>query len=265
MIDAPIILSSGALFQLPLRQIFAIGKEALFDGLELIVDDNKQTQNVAILQQLQRKFSLPVYSVHAPIGKSSAFGERADDIVRQSLEFAEAIGAGGLVFHPERQGDQYYERDIVGLLQKYGSATTVKLFLENIPRKTITTKVRPLYDPAYLAQLYTPLCLDTSHLATSGLNIPSVVTAVASHVGHVHFSDSTVTADRHGIVHDEHLPIGWGRLPLAAIVQSLCKAGYRGAYCVELRPTLFQDMSMSEITFLLSELCHSVRQLVQEA
>ncbi len=242
--------------------MFTISKKAQFDGLELIFDDNPETSDGELIRRLVKEFDVPVFSVHIPMGKCSVFGNKAANIVRRSFDIAQSVGATGLVIHPERNEDKRYERNVISVLQEYSADSSVTLFLENMPRRNFSSTTTPFYDPVYLSQLHTPLCLDTSHLATSHLDFSTVVSAVAENVGHVHFSDSTISADEHGVIQDEHLPVGRGTLPLGEVIWSLQKTGYRGAYCLELRPTLFRDMLVDNIILLLGELCGSARRLI---
>lgn len=47
-----IILSTGALFHLPIKKVFCIAKKTNFDGLELILDENEGSTDIERLKNI---------------------------------------------------------------------------------------------------------------------------------------------------------------------------------------------------------------------
>lgn len=261
-----IIVSTGALFHLPLELIFKVAAQAGFDGIELVIDDNPLTTDGAAINQLVKQFEMPVLSVHMPMSGSSVFGDLPETIISRSFTLAQAIAAKGLVIHPDRKGNDHYEQVIISIMKKYSGHSSITLLLENVPRRDNTRieKRKQLYNPKFVAHLYQPICLDTSHLATSRLDFRSAVQEVLSFVGHVHLSDSNIIEQDDGTIMDQHLPIGSGCLPLEWVIRRLKASHYSGNYCFELRPTLFEGKSAADVEQFIHRMLVYLRRVLGE-
>jgi inosose dehydratase len=88
-----------------------------------------------------------------------------------------------------------------------------------------------------------PLCLDTGHLLVGGADPVQIAASVPDRIAHVHLKDvaADVAADvrsgrityAEGVRSGLYRPLGQGEARIAAIVNSLEKAGYRGWYVLE--------------------------------
>jgi len=61
-----IALSTGSLYNYGVVRVFELGREAGFEGVEILVDDRYDTQQPDYLNILQETFQLPVVAVHSP-------------------------------------------------------------------------------------------------------------------------------------------------------------------------------------------------------
>jgi inosose dehydratase len=84
-----------------------------------------------------------------------------------------------------------------------------------------------------------PLCLDTGHLLIGGMEPLELLGRAAERVAHVHLKDvrtkvaATMSSYIEGVRAGLYAPLGQGDLDIAAIVQALESAGYRGWYVLE--------------------------------
>lgn len=248
-----IILSTGSLFHLPLSDIFEIAHQAGFSGIELIVDINPDTKDSKKINRLIKEKNIKVKSVHAPMSHCAIFGETAETITHNTVLLAKQINAKNIVFHPRIGNNENYATFIIKQINEHQDKK-IQITLENLPLKEKKQSVSRDFDPTYIANQYSPICLDTSHVATSRLNFKSTINTVINKIGHVHLADSTTKEDDQGIIIDEHLPIGTGKLPLGWFVSTLIKQGYSGLYCFELRPSFFDGMPNKEIIIFLQKL-----------
>ena len=249
-----IILSAGALFTLPIGDIFRVAKKAGFGGIELMIDKNPETINIRFLNQLRKKYRIGIPVVHVPLSNCRVFGSSAEEILSRSITIARSVEARTLVVHPARDDNNNFTVELEGALLeqqiKFGMVT------ENLPKKP--TRGRRLYAPLAIAKHYGAICLDTSHLATTGLDFRKSVLAVLDKVKHIHISDSNLTTIK-GAVKDEHLPPAEGKLALKWLVKTLIDAGYKGYFCVELRSEIFAGKSDREITKILSRIYKTIK------
>jgi len=249
-----VILSTGALFTLPVSNIFQIAKKSGFGGIELMIDKDPGTSDAESLNWLRQKYRTEVPAVHVPLSNCSIFGNGAKEILSRSITIARSVEARTLVVHPVRDDNKNFaaelERALLELQKKFGIVT------ENLPKKP-TRGIR-FYSPLVIAKNYGKICLDTSHLATTGMDFRKSILAVLDKVKHIHISDSNLTTVE-GVIRDEHLPPAEGKLPLGWLIKTLCDTGYKGYFCVELRPEIFSSKSNREITKILSRICKTLK------
>ncbi len=113
------------------------------------------------------------------------------------------------------------------------------------------------------------ICLDVGHAFLAApfwtTDYLSAIRAVAPYVRHVHWHDNFGRLDDRcdslgerlifGEA-DNHLPPGWGAIPLAQVYSALSEAGYAGWLTVELRPRYFH---------LMPEVARTVREMLAGA
>jgi sugar phosphate isomerase/epimerase len=256
-----IILSTGSLFHLSIEEIFYIAESAGFDGLELIIDNNKDSTDVGRLKEYIAKYKLPILSVHAPLDNCEVFGDRADSIVQKTLEIAEILESVVVVFHPTRKTYEMYKNDLIQNL-KANLDDKVKLVVENMPKNVANKNDEIVYDPELFQSFFKDICLDTSHLATTGLDFKIKIKNIINSVKHVHLADSNFVSEKEDYFVDEHLPCSTGKLDLKWLTQKLSETGYDGMYCIELRPKIFEELKIEEIIEKLSEIMQDVKYLM---
>lgn len=257
-----IILSTGALFHLPIEKIFRIAKSAKFDGLELIVDDNKDSANVDKLKKYIFKYKLPILSVHAPLDNCEIFRDEANDIVLETLEIAKSLLSKVAVFHPSRKKFKTYQNNLRSSI-RLNQNNAVKMVVENMPKNNTNKNDEIFYDPEPLEEFFGDICLDTSHLATTKLDFKNKIESTINSIKHIHLADSDFVSEGGDYFVDEHLPCSTGKLELRWLSQKLNEAGYNGMYCIELRPKIFKNFRLDEITGKLSKIAIIVRGLIE--
>src|SRR3954467_15121748 len=93
-----ISLSTGSLFTLPLRTICELSKDAGFDGIELIINqDFQKVSPVKLVSSLQE--IIPIHSIHAPFMPLDGWGTPQDSL-RICAQLAADCGIPLVNFHP---------------------------------------------------------------------------------------------------------------------------------------------------------------------
>jgi sugar phosphate isomerase/epimerase len=114
-------------------------------------------------------------------------------------------------------------------LEGFQRGTEVTVAVENMPRRRIGPLGFDLYQMTRLESLerFRHLTLDTTHLATHGLDILQTYERLADRVSHVHLSN--YNGREHRLLQDGHLP-------LADFLRRLNQDGYGGIIALELQP-----------------------------
>jgi sugar phosphate isomerase/epimerase len=250
-------LSTGSLYTYGLDRVFGLAKEAGFDGIEVLVDGRWDTRQADYLKHLMGRHGLPIVSLHSPFHLVQVPGWERDPIwrLKKTVKLAEALGAQVVVAHPPvgwlrislRVTGASNKRDCwVGLplswfvgrpyarwlcdeLESFQRGTEVTVAVENMPRRRIGPLGFNLYQMTRLESLecFRHLTLDTTHLATHGIDILQTYERLAGRVSHVHLSN--YNGREHRLLRDGHLP-------LADFLHRLNQDGYGGIVALELQP-----------------------------
>lgn len=250
-----IALSTGSLYSYSIERVFALAREAGFDGIEVIVDQRWETRQADYLCSLSSAHVLPILSIHSPF-VLGIDGWENDPVqsVQRSMELAHGVGAHLVVAHlPFRwhwlavSGTLLSSRHVFPLPWPWGQAydrwllqTTdtasplddVRIAVENMPtRRLLGLRWNPYrFNHPEEMQRFSALVLDTTHLATWGLNILAAYEYLRPRIAHLHLSDYDGR---------EHRLPGQGRLPLAELLRRMSADGYRGIVVVEACPQAF--------------------------
>lgn len=251
----PIALSTGSLYTYGMDRVFDLAARAGFDAVEVLMDHRWDGRHPAYLRRLSRDTGLPILAVHNPFVPHVP-GWPADSLgrLRASAAVAREVGAPLVVAHlpmrimalkvelfglhrkplllplplPLRDGE--YRRLLLEGLPAFEAAEGIRVGVENMPAKRLLgcrLDVHALNDLETLGSL-PHLTLDTTHLATWGLDVVEVYRRWRERVVHVHLSN--FAGGR------EHLLPTQGQVPLADLLRLLAVDGYAGCVSVELHP-----------------------------
>ena len=139
------------------------------------------------IERQARDYQVPVYSVHAPDGHlaDSDFVEWAGKVI----QFAESVGSGITVFHPEVIGPDGGDLDhltVVENIRHLQERTQVVMAVETLWNS------RRILTPEQIMKEGLPMVLDTSHLPKP--EITWVIESYHTHIVNLHLS--AVTRDR---------------------------------------------------------------------
>lgn len=232
--------STGSLYTYGTDRVFGLAAEAGFDGLEVLVDGRFDTRQPAYLRRLMERHGLAILSVHAPFRpeRLDAWPHDSPGSIAATAELAAAVGAGVVVAHLPRSPERAYERWLrQGLAAWQRAHPQPVIAVENMPRKWFRWWPWAPLDPWRLNRLeewsaFPHLMLDTTHLATKGLDPLEVYGRVRGQVAHIHLSN----AQREGKRVLEHRRLEDGYLHLDAFLRRLATDGYAGLVVVELVP-----------------------------
>lgn len=248
-----IALSTGSLYTYGIARVFDLAAKAGFDGIEVLVDDRRDTRQAGYLRQLSAEFELPIVAVHNPFASQVA-GWPDDQLgrLRLTVSLAQEVGAPVVVAHlpwrihalmghvhayrlrhfrlplPIPRREPYYGFATDGLAAME-EETGIILAVENMPATSLLgLRINPCWfnSPPELER-FAHLTLDTTHLGTWGLDPLAVYMRLGERVSHVHLSNYDGR---------EHRSPPDGCLGLGDLLQALARDGYRGAVTVECHP-----------------------------
>ncbi|MGY4857408.1 sugar phosphate isomerase/epimerase family protein [Cryobacterium sp. AP23] len=229
-------MSSTCVYPLPLEDAFRLAKSAGYDGIEVMVTRDETTQDAAALAVLSERYSLPIFSIHAPVLLLTHFVWGRDPRVKleKSAALAAAVGAETVVVHPPFRWQAGYAEDFLEIVRELGTSTGLQIAVENMFPWKIGGRGVKAYSPGWdTTRMDCPaVTLDFSHCALSGHDSLAMATALGERLRHVHLCDGSGSLDE-GRVFDEHLLPGHGAEPVAEVLQLLASRDWTGTIVAE--------------------------------
>ena len=277
------ILSTGSLYNYSIYRVFTMAAEAGFDGIEMLIDHRWDTRQSDYLQQLIEIHTLPIPALHSPFSRNcSGWGESEYGAIARSADLAVALGSEVVVHHlPIRFGYAFLQTAGRSLLlpnpfdldhRNYANWLTesyealqasvdVLLCIENLPaNRVLGMRVNPArwnaHSRATLDDItrFPHITLDTTHLATWGLDPVEAYNRWGQQIKHVHLSNFNG---------NEHRRPEDGSLRLDALLARMAADGYSYSISLELHPdALDAGAPDSRIVELLRGSLHYCREAV---
>lgn len=227
----PVIFSTGSLYPFGLQRVYTWASEAGFDGVEIMMDERWDTHQEDYLKGLAEAHGVPILALHSPLWRG-AWGLGPEQTLVRVARLASRMDVPVVVAHPPPPG-RPLEQWKAGPLREAREHGVV-VAVENMPRcragGVFGIRRGSCYLPEHLAGVG-EVTLDTSHAGASKVDLLWAHSVLATHLRHVHLSDSNLEAGR-----DEHRLPGKGRLPLKPFLAALGASGYPGAVSLELKP-----------------------------
>lgn len=229
---ASVTLSSSSVYPLGVAAAFEHASRLGYDGVEVMVLGDPDTQDADLLRNLVQRHSMPVRSIHAPTllvtqrvwGTSEPWGK-----VDRSIDLARALDTDTVVLHPPFRWQKDYAATFTDGVALREHDTGAVLAVENMfPWRARNTGVQaylPHWDP--VPQPYDHVTLDLSHTATAGSDALAMQRALGRRLHHIHLADGI------GSMKDEHLVPGRGTQPCAEFLTRASESGFAGVVAVE--------------------------------
>ena len=220
MTSVPVGLSTSSVYPGNVADTFALAAQLGYDGVEVMVWSERNTQDARVLGALASDLGQPVLAIHAPtlLITRSVFGTDPWDKVDRSIEMAQTLGAPTVVLHPPFFWQTRYARGFVAGVAQREAASGVKLAVENMftwrPRTLHSTRDFQAYSPTWdpVGQGFRSVTLDISHAATSGADALAMARALGPTLAHLHLTDGV-----QGPL-DDHLLPGQGDQDCAGVL-----------------------------------------------
>ncbi len=224
------------MFPSSLEDAFRLSRDLGYDGVEVMVTTDRNTQNADAILRLAEKYEQPVVSIHAPVVLLTTFVWGTDPRVKleRSAELAAKVGADTVVVHPPFRWQAGYAENFERIVREVRASSGRTIAVENMfPWKVGRRSLRaysPSPDPTLLD--VDAMTLDFSHASLSGRDSLELALAMGDKLRHIHLCDGSGSLDE-GKIFDEHLIPGRGTEPVAEVLHYLAKNGWDGSIAAE--------------------------------
>lgn len=244
-------LSTASVYPLRTEAAFEYAARLGYDGVELMVWAESVSQDVGAVQQLSKRYGMPVLSVHAPclLISQRVWGSNPITKLDRSVQAAEQLGAQTVVVHPPFRWQRRYADGFADQVAELEAMSDVMVAVENMfpfradrffgAGQTSIERMRkrggspgpgisafsPSYDP--LDGGHAHYTLDLSHTATAGTDALDMAARMGAGLVHLHLCDGS------GASADEHLVPGRGTQPAVEICEALAAGDFAGHVILE--------------------------------
>jgi sugar phosphate isomerase/epimerase len=209
------------------------------------------SQDIDAVEELSKRYDVPVLSVHAPclLISQRVWGANPIPKLERSVRAAEQLGAQTVVVHPPFRWQRRYAEGFSDQVAELEASSDVMVAVENMfpfradrffgAGQTSIERMRkrggkpgpgisafaPSYDP--LDGNHAHYTLDLSHTATAGTDAVDMARRMADGLVHLHLCDGS------GASTDEHLVPGRGTQPTVEICEMLAGSDFSGHVILE--------------------------------
>ncbi len=228
----PVIAATGPFFMYSLEETFEVIADAGFDGVELMITQDRRSQDPHRVTALSARYGLDVPAVHGPflVATWLVYGADPRGKVERCVRFAQAAGTETIVIHPPYRWQRSYHDWLAERIGQVHDETGVMIAVENMFPVHMSERSFAFQRGTVLDELgdYPFLTLDTSHLAVAGIDLFDAWSALRDRVVHLHVSNNA------GVGRDTHAPLEQGVLPIGAFLETVGASGFTGNVTLEL-------------------------------
>jgi sugar phosphate isomerase/epimerase len=231
----PIGLSTASVWPRPVEVGFRLAAELGYDGVEVMVWTDRDSQNVARLRGYAGRYGVPVLAVHAPclLITQRVWSPDPETRLRRAVRTATELGAGTVVVHPPFRWQRRYTEAFPDLVAELEDDGGIAVAVENMfpvrplgaRRDVSVSAYAPSIDPTDVGHRH--YTLDLSHTASAGVDALALAGRMGDGLTHVHLADGS------GAPRDEHLVPGRGGQPCARLCEGLRDTGFAGQVVLE--------------------------------
>jgi sugar phosphate isomerase/epimerase len=235
----PVLAATGPFFMFSLEETFELIGEAGFDGAELMIMQDRLSQDPHRLGALAARYGVPVPAVHGPflVATWLVFGTDPKGKLERCVRFAETAKVSTVVIHPPYRWQSQYAAWLEEAIPRIREETGVTIAVENMFPINVNGRSLSFFSGTVPAELgrWPSLVLDTSHLAVAGGDLLAAWDELADRVAHLHVSNND------GRGRDTHGLLDRGVLPIGDFLQQVGARGFGGAVTLELDVRTWAD------------------------
>ena len=259
----PVLAATGPFFMFSLEETFELIGEAGFDGAELMIMQDKVSQDPHRLGALAARYGVPVPAVHGPflVATWLVFGTDPKGKLERCVRFAETAKVSTVVIHPPYRWQTQYAAWLEEAIPRIREETGITVAVENMFPVNMNGRSLSFFSGTTPAELdrWPSLVLDTSHLAVVGGDLLASWDELADRVAHLHVSNND------GRGRDTHGLLDRGVLPIGDFLQQVAAGGFGGAVTLELDVRTWADDRKALLEVLRDNLAFTRDELAKGA
>jgi sugar phosphate isomerase/epimerase len=130
----PILGSTGPFYMFSLEETFELLAEAGFDGVELMITQDRVSQDPLRMAAVARRYGMPVPAIHGPFLLATWFvyGTDPKGKLERCVEYAETARVPTVVIHPPYRWQVSYAAWLVERIERVREETGVTIAVENM-------------------------------------------------------------------------------------------------------------------------------------
>src|SRR3989344_7428542 len=212
-------------------------KTAGVDGLELIVPKILSDKNIQEINDIVKKYDLPILSIHQ--ANNNLFDISISEMQRL-CKIANIFNAQVVTLHSDTLGKNLFNNEFILELKKLQKKHQLVFGIENMPKgpislfKTYAYSVNEFSSTINNAGL--SMTLDTAHLGQTGEDICEFYENNKEKIVNIHLSDYKKSWLNRILLlaNGTHLPLMEGELPIIEFLKILKKENYQGLITMEI-------------------------------
>ncbi len=199
-----------------LDRVFALAKKVGFDGIEIGVSKNLDTQSATYLKELELRHGIPIKAFSITPKHEESVIEGFHHTAREFSQITMNLPVPQTLAHKYKK---WFKEVAPRLAKKYH----LRFCQKNVPTETVMGFL-PGRSGNALSDLKESgnVCLDLTALAISNQEIMKVVEQLGSSLKHVYLSNVYRS--------QPYYPVQKGVLPLESFLSKLARIGYRGNF-----------------------------------
>ncbi len=244
-----ISLSTASLYVYPLRHVFALAKDAGFEGLELALSSEARARGTDYVHRLSLEHGLPIHTLHPPMIPTPKRREH-HQVLPELTALARDLECQFIIIHApkaltltEGKGPEYVAAVQACTDDLRGSSTTLCVENQAVfrPSDRRYALCRPGDLHRFAEEYDLAVTLDTAHAASFPYDLIEAYEVLASRLVNVHLSDfrSGLSIppwfNLHSYFKHHQLP-GDADLPLLPFLERLRADTYQGLITIEVSP-----------------------------
>lgn len=235
-----ILLSTYTLSKFGLERAFKITKDAGFEGIDISVTDNLDTQDYNYLSELVKEFKLPI--------RAFQIRSNADQkIISKMVEIAEKMSVKHVIIYPAKFMDFAHAKWIQKMIPLAFKEHKVHLSLLNTQASSILGFI-PEYTYSSLIELrkVQNVSLDTSNLVSKKEDLMRTLDLFGKNLQHIYLSN----------VHNgrDHYFPQEGILPIESFLSKLNDIDYKGDITLKIKGSYLTEDDTDILTMELSKM-----------
>lgn len=217
-----IFLSTQSFPRYGLDRIFAIAKAAGFDGIELTINDNYDTQNAEYLHELEKRHGIPVKAFALETNREEDLLEVFENLIPSFEGVTVNLTSSGSFSHKYKK---WLKNTAPALARRFN----LQINRRNTPFKVMFGLIPERSENSlYALREAGNVCLDLSALWASHEDIMRTINFLGDNLKHIALSN----------VHNgqHYMPLDKGLLPLESFLTKLAQTHYRQDFTLKIAP-----------------------------